>query len=309
MLRCVVMVLMLLPTLAAQGRVVILGVDGLDHALTETFMQAGDLPELTRLAAEGSFGPLLPTNPAQSPVSWASLTTGLNPGGTGIFGFLRRTLRDGQVVPELALAEPVETVMFGASFRVAVWVFLVVLVAFLVWLLRRNRRAAIAVGGLVLLIGGAGLLWAGAAFPESLVIPRNLRSGEGFWTVLDREGQGTCSLWAPCSFPAPNLIRGRLLSGLGVPDLAGTMGQVAVFRDEPVPDGLRLTSMGGREVQLRRVEGTERLEGASIPGPKSPFDGQHVRVPVSASPSRSRTWISCRARSRTSSPSDSRSAR
>ena len=54
----------------------------------------------------GSFIPLEPTNPAQSPVSWATLTTGLNPGRTGINDFLRREFReDGGISAELALSK------------------------------------------------------------------------------------------------------------------------------------------------------------------------------------------------------------
>src|SRR5919205_406295 len=47
-------------------------------------------PLLARLRAEGTFRPLLPTVPAQTPVSWSTFSTGIDPGRTGIFDFLRR---------------------------------------------------------------------------------------------------------------------------------------------------------------------------------------------------------------------------
>src|SRR5262245_13965111 len=64
-------------------KTLILGFDGLDHALTQRWMDAGDLPNFKRLADKGVFQRLETTNPAQSPVSWAVFNTGCNPGKTG----------------------------------------------------------------------------------------------------------------------------------------------------------------------------------------------------------------------------------
>lgn len=82
-------------------QVVVLGFDGADPNLLSRWMKEGKLPNLARLSAEGAFTPLGTTNPPESPVAWASFATGLNPGGTGIFDFLKR---DPQTyLPELAL--------------------------------------------------------------------------------------------------------------------------------------------------------------------------------------------------------------
>jgi len=82
-------------------QVVVLGFDGADPNLLAKWMKEGKLPNLARLAERGTFRPLGTTNPPESPVAWASFATGLNPGGTGIFDFLRR---DPQTyLPELAL--------------------------------------------------------------------------------------------------------------------------------------------------------------------------------------------------------------
>ena len=53
-------------------------------------MNEGKLPNLARLRANGTFRPLRPTIPAQTPVSWSTFSTGIDPGRTGIFDFLRR---------------------------------------------------------------------------------------------------------------------------------------------------------------------------------------------------------------------------
>ncbi|HEX5481868.1 MAG TPA: alkaline phosphatase family protein [Terriglobia bacterium] len=84
-------------------QVVILGFDGADPGLLSKWMRAGKLPHLARLAREGAFEPLGTTNPPESPVAWASFATGLNPGGTGIFDFLKRDPKT--YLPELALAK------------------------------------------------------------------------------------------------------------------------------------------------------------------------------------------------------------
>lgn len=82
-------------------QVVVLGFDGADPNLLAKWMKEGKLPNLARLAETGTFKPLGTTNPPESPVAWAAFATGLNPGGTGIFDFLKR---DPQTyLPELAL--------------------------------------------------------------------------------------------------------------------------------------------------------------------------------------------------------------
>ncbi|MBZ5543803.1 MAG: alkaline phosphatase family protein [Acidobacteriia bacterium] len=71
-------------------QVVVLGFDGADPDLLAKWAKEGHLPNLQRLAESGTFRPLGTTNPPESPVAWASFATGLNPGGTGIFDFLKR---------------------------------------------------------------------------------------------------------------------------------------------------------------------------------------------------------------------------
>src|SRR3954463_16107251 len=75
---------------AANQKVIVLGFDGVDARYTEKWMNEGKLPNMARLRASGTFRPLLPTTPAQTPVSWSTFTTGIDPGRTGIFDFLRR---------------------------------------------------------------------------------------------------------------------------------------------------------------------------------------------------------------------------
>jgi predicted AlkP superfamily phosphohydrolase/phosphomutase len=82
-------------------QVVVLGFDGTDPDLFSQWAKEGKLPNLAHLAQTGAFRTLGTTNPPESPVAWASFATGLNPGGTGIFDFLRRDPKT--YLPELAL--------------------------------------------------------------------------------------------------------------------------------------------------------------------------------------------------------------
>jgi predicted AlkP superfamily phosphohydrolase/phosphomutase len=74
-------------------RVVILGLDGLDHGLTTQLLSEGKLPHLAALEKQGCFKPLGSTLPPISPVAWSSFQTGVNPGKHNIFDFLTPDLR------------------------------------------------------------------------------------------------------------------------------------------------------------------------------------------------------------------------
>jgi predicted AlkP superfamily phosphohydrolase/phosphomutase len=75
---------------AVRKRVIVLGFDGLDHALTTRLLDQGKLPNLARLAGRGWFQPLQTSVPPQSPVAWSEFITGLDAGGHGIFDFVHR---------------------------------------------------------------------------------------------------------------------------------------------------------------------------------------------------------------------------
>src|SRR6478672_3011677 len=96
------------------GRVVILGFDGVDAKVIESMLAAGRLPNLAALKARGAYSPLTPTVPAQTPVSWATFSTGLDPGGHEIFDFLKRDPNDR--IPTFAVAQEISVpILFGRS--------------------------------------------------------------------------------------------------------------------------------------------------------------------------------------------------
>lgn len=69
-------------------RMIVIGVDGMDPVFLETHW--GSLPNLNGLRQTGAFHRLGTTVPPQSPVAWTTITTGMYPGGHGIFDFLHR---------------------------------------------------------------------------------------------------------------------------------------------------------------------------------------------------------------------------
>ncbi len=75
---------------AQKKKLLILGIDGMDPQLLQRFMDRGKMPNFAALAARGSFLPLQTSIPPQSPVAWANLITGMNPGSHGIFDFIHR---------------------------------------------------------------------------------------------------------------------------------------------------------------------------------------------------------------------------
>jgi predicted AlkP superfamily phosphohydrolase/phosphomutase len=85
------------------GKLIFLGLDGLDPTVTEKLLAEGKLPNFARLRESGSYRRLRTTYPALSPVAWSTFATGVNPGKHNIFDFLNRDLRS--YVPELSSAK------------------------------------------------------------------------------------------------------------------------------------------------------------------------------------------------------------
>jgi len=68
-------------------RVFLLGIDGATFDLLSPWMDAGHLPNLTRLTQEGAWGELESTRPPTTAPAWVACVTGVNPGQHGVFDF------------------------------------------------------------------------------------------------------------------------------------------------------------------------------------------------------------------------------
>ena len=69
------------------ARTIIIGLDGATFDLIEPWVQAGLLPNLAGLIAEGVHGPLRAWPNLNSAAAWSSIVTGCNPGQHSIFDF------------------------------------------------------------------------------------------------------------------------------------------------------------------------------------------------------------------------------
>lgn len=162
--------------MAPVRRVVVVGFDGLEPSIVDALLESGDLPNLARMRTAGAYSRVATTTPAQTPVAWSTFATGVNPGGHGIFDFLRRDPET--YLPDLALA--------------------------------RYEQ------------------------PSAFLPPRavNMRSGQPVWEVLGQAGIPSTVLRCPCTYP-PDEFRGRMLSGMGVPDIRGGLGTSTFFSSAP----------------------------------------------------------------------------
>jgi len=86
-----------------QPRVLVLAFDGLDPQLVDQYIEQGRLPNFARLAQSGVYHPLPTSMAPQSPVAWSSFITGTDPGGHGVYDFIRRDPATYQL--DLALAD------------------------------------------------------------------------------------------------------------------------------------------------------------------------------------------------------------
>jgi predicted AlkP superfamily phosphohydrolase/phosphomutase len=96
-------------------KVLILGFDGLDPVIVGRLMREGRLPAFAQVAQDGHFGALGTTVPPLSPVAWATFTTGMNPGGHGVFDFIHRD--PATMTPYLSTARaeaPARTIQLGS---------------------------------------------------------------------------------------------------------------------------------------------------------------------------------------------------
>jgi hypothetical protein len=83
----VLLVALLACTPAPTGKVVVLGLDGLEHTMLDRLMAAGELPNFSRLAAEGARGDMEITTPIMSPILWTTMASGYPADVHGIGGW------------------------------------------------------------------------------------------------------------------------------------------------------------------------------------------------------------------------------
>jgi predicted AlkP superfamily phosphohydrolase/phosphomutase len=276
--------LLVVPAFAQEPKLIILGFDGADADLARQWMDEGKLPNLAKLRAEGTFAPLRSTIPSQTPVSWSTFSTGLNPGRHGIFDFLKRDTQTYK--PTFAAAvEGSEPFLWGEK---TPWIagvagaLVLALVLFLVLKLFRLRTAvAAAVAGVLAVLAGGGLgVAADRLLPRTRPIAISQQQGETFWSVLGRNGKRVRVVRVPVTFPPKPYEHGELLSGLGVPDVSGRIGKPFYFTSE-----LFFQPKGGGDFSLEVVELVDNkgVIETEIKGPENklfPKQSDYITIPM-----------------------------
>jgi predicted AlkP superfamily phosphohydrolase/phosphomutase len=107
-------------------------------------------------------------------------------------------------------------------------------------------------------------------------VARNLRTGEPFWQRLGNAGVRVVALNVPYSFPPDPMREGRMLSGLGVPDLRETNSTFTYVGTDVTAEQAKKPPGGGVLVPLTMDQGKGRfaVEGPSIPA----GDGKRMTV-------------------------------
>jgi predicted AlkP superfamily phosphohydrolase/phosphomutase len=267
---------------AVKGRVVVLGFDGADHRLVSQLLAEGKLPNLAKLAQQGSFSPLRPTIPAQTPVSWSTFSTGLSPGRTQIFDFLKRDPKTYR--PEFAIAtEGKKDFLLGRGNRAgaaAAGALLAFLVVFGLGRLTLKKAGPAAVVAIVLSLPAGLFSWRfGGLLPESLQTVRSNRQGTPFWEVAGAKGIKSVVLHVPVTFPAVDYEKGRLVSGLGVPDVRGRIGTPSYYTSDPFFAPKNRNEFSVELVRLESNVGTIQTE---VFGPYNKLFGEPpvIKVPM-----------------------------
>ena len=266
----------------AQQKVIVLGFDGVDARLTEQWMNEGKLPNLARLREQGTFRPLRPTVPAQTPVSWSTFSTGIDPGRTGIFDFLRRDPKT--YLPVFAaFDETSEPFLLGAKTRwVASGAVLLLFALIALLFLRRARKTAIVIGLIGAVLAGAVFYVVATYLPLTTPGVVNRRQGIPFWQAAAQAGKKGTIVHVPVTFPAEDFHDGHMLAGLGVPDLSGRVGKPFYFTSE-----LDIQRSGSNEfsIEVVQLEDNRGVVQTTIQGPPNRLfkEPEYISIPMTVS--------------------------
>lgn len=109
-------------------------------------------------------------------------------------------------------------------------------------------------------------------FPVGSGYTEKGRKGPAFWTESSRQHVNTTVIRCPVSFP-PEPVRGKMLSGLGVPDLNGTQGSFTFFTTDQEAEE---SSRGGTVSVIGHPKRDPRT--LTLEGPPNPFLCDHPRT-------------------------------
>jgi tetratricopeptide (TPR) repeat protein len=95
---------------SSPGRVVVIGLDGLDPYTVDLLMSEGKLPNFAKLREGGAYGRLLSSKPLLSPVLWTTIATGKTPEDHHIGHFVAVNEQTGEQLPVTSQMRKVKAV-------------------------------------------------------------------------------------------------------------------------------------------------------------------------------------------------------
>src|ERR1051325_9624050 len=260
----------------AAQKVIVLGFDGVDARYTEQWMNEGKLPPLAPPRPPATSPPPRPTAPAQTPVSWSTFSTGIDPGRTGIFDFLRRDPKT--YLPVFAaFDETKEPFLLGDKNPWVGAAAIFLLIGLIALLFKRITRIVVLV---VAVLAAGGVFFAVRQYiPTTRPGVINRRQGMPFWEVAAGAGKKATVVHVPVTFPATDFHDGQLLSGLGVPDVSGRVGKPFFFTSE-----LDIHRSGSNEfsIEVVQLEDNRGVINTKIQGPPNKLFGDppYISIPM-----------------------------
>lgn len=228
------LILILSSFIFSSPKVVILGFDGVDYNYTVSYLNGGYLPNLKKLMEEGDFKPLLPPVPAQTPVSWSTFSTGLEPGQHLVFDFLKRD--PNTYMPSFAVAEEIKKrFLFGKNnvFIFPVIAALIIFSLFYIIFTLLKIKFKLIISFLICIIFAVFFAFIIKKYiPHQVPAVKSNQQGIPFWEVLAKKGIKSYVMRMPVTFPVKPFKDGHLLAGLGVPDLSLRIGKPFYFTSD-----------------------------------------------------------------------------
>jgi predicted AlkP superfamily phosphohydrolase/phosphomutase len=110
------------------------------------------------------------------------------------------------------------------------------------------------------------------------VVITNRKNGENFWNILSRNKVPSYIYFCPNTFP-PERVMGKMFSGMGVPDISGTMGKFSFYTTRPLSPEDRESR--GRIIQVSVDKGSfeDHLYGPMVASNGSPVE---THIPLKA---------------------------
>src|SRR3972149_3897324 len=112
----------------------------------------------------------------------------------------------------------------------------------------RMTLLASSIGSAVAVCGGLFFL-VDRYLPQEKPVVINNRQGKTIWELSAEHGIKTRVIRFPNTFPPDHIEDGEMLSGLGVPDIRGTMGTFSYYTTEHTAQSEN-TEMGGKVIQI-----------------------------------------------------------